>query len=202
MSTTVVGTVLASGRGRYNRRLARAQRATVERALLLQTARDLLLLGGPPTLSELCAQARVGRNTVYLHFSSLAALCEEALGEAEGKLRDALRLAAEECRTPRSHLMALCTAWFGFARAHADALRLLLTGGTERVDRALHYEIAQLARQAYAAGLAGHPPNEDGTAAICASLRVLGQRTAQGRSQLDQAELSDLVARIAFSVLR
>lgn len=202
MASAVANTTPTPGRGLYDRRAARAQRAAAERRVLLQVARELLLLGTQPTLSELCGRARVGRNTVYRHFASLSALFDETLADAEAELHEALRLPTEECRTPRSHLMALCTAWLGFARAQPDTLRLLLSWGNEQVDRALHYEIAQLARQAYAAGLARRPPNEDGAAAICASLRALGQRTAQGRSQLDPAELSDLLARIAFSVLR
>jgi len=192
-------------RGRYDRDSTRADRALLERSALLDAARALLLElpQHQLTVSRVCGRAATGRNTLYLHWAGIEELVSDVAQQAEQALRQALVLSAEQCRTPRTRLAALCDSWLRFLRDSPGLAQVLLAtpAGREGMARVLHYEISQVARQAYAAGLCSRLPSDDVLAAIRGAFQAICERAARGHLE-SQSDLSLALVQLTLGALR
>ncbi|MBX3129734.1 MAG: hypothetical protein KF718_23665 [Polyangiaceae bacterium] len=89
-------------RGQYDRSLDKARRWGLQRAALHDAMAEVLLrLGVRGTVADVCAVARVGRNTFYAHYRSLAQAREIAIETAERDLDRALSMAHADAETLR-----------------------------------------------------------------------------------------------------
>lgn len=193
-------------RGRYPRGATRAQRADRERSALSSAARQALLELPEQdlTVAIVCQRAGVGRNTLYLHWPSVAALISDVVQQAEASLRSALVLDAEQLRTPRTRLTALSLRWLEFAGESPQPAAILL--GTEQgraaLNRVLGYELSQLGRQAYASGLSSRVPSEDALQAVCGAFVAIGERAVRGQLALELADLAGMLTQLSLGALR
>jgi AcrR family transcriptional regulator len=193
-------------RGKYARGSTRAQRAERERQALTSAARRAVqeLAEHDLTVGVLCERAGVGRNTLYLHWPSVEALVSDVVQEAEGRLRSALVLDAEQLRTPRTRLSALTLRWLEFAADAPDHAGVLVgcVRGRAALNRVLSYELSQLGRQAYASGLSSRVPSEDALSAVCGAFAALSERVVRGRAGLEMVDLAGILTQLTLGALR
>ncbi|WZH54159.1 MAG: WHG domain-containing protein [Nocardioides alkalitolerans] len=97
------------------------------RPVLLAAALDLLETQAPGTVSlrELARRAGVSHNAPYHHFGDRAGLLAAAGAEAMRRFVDAQRAAAEAEEDPVASLVALGTAYVGWAVAHPGAFAVV-----------------------------------------------------------------------------
>jgi AcrR family transcriptional regulator len=156
------------------------------------------------TVATLCERAGVGRNTLYLHWPNVQALLADVVQQAEMSLRAALVLDVEQLRTPRNRLAALTLAWLQFL-SDAPQIGGLLLGsdqGRIAVQRVLGYELSQLGRQAYAAGLSSRVPSDEALSAVAGAFSALGERTVRGRLQLELQDSAAILTQLTLGALR
>ena len=142
------------GRGRWSRRLGKADRAATARAAILRAVGDARASGGAaPTVTDVVSRLGIGRNTFYEHFDDVLAAIGAADAAAAERTSLALEAALGSARTPIEKLRALSRTWID--RAAATPQWTLTGRDLPPLERALRDVLSE----ARAAGVVGRVPD-------------------------------------------
>ena len=118
---------MAVSRGRYDRTasLEHSRRDQREQllsagALLLSSEREA------PSVRELIAMTRMGRNTFYEHFDDIGDLVDAVQHLALFRLTDPLRSLTSRAPTPGGRVREFSETWYATAVAHRELVLALL----------------------------------------------------------------------------
>ena len=190
-------------RGRYDRRMAPDARARAHRGRLLDAAAAALAeTSASLSVAGVAARAGVGRNTLYRHFVSVAALREAVEEQCAAIVASALAAAVAEAATPTERLRAPARAWMRLVLERPQVAALVLrerADGERPIDAALGAALSTAGTMARADGALGAVPDELRIAAVAAALagaaRHLLRRGQAQRAEQAGAVMADLVVR-------
>jgi AcrR family transcriptional regulator len=139
-----VPTSSVPGRGRYDRASSASQRARARRALVCETALQLLAesLSSLPQINidELCRRAHLGRSAVYGLFETAHELAQRVLDEAQHELLRVLP-SPTAVETPLDSVTIIATAWLNAATANPASLTALLRWRRAGLRADLHNQL-------------------------------------------------------------
>lgn len=180
------------GRGRYDRRLTRAERALRQRARLVHAARRALdeAPDEPVTVSRIVGASRSGRNTFYEHFDDAEQVVSEVVRASATAIADAMEVAVSRARTPVERVRALAAAWVdaivGEGRVGLVATERASATELARIDRA----VRGVVDEAHAAGALRHGADDLRAAAALGAMKgVARAAVAQPRHRARAAEV-------------
>lgn len=161
-------------------------------------------------MNDIAEAAGVTKPVLYQHFASKRELYLEVLADVGGRLRSAIRGAAESAATegPRRQVEAGFSAWFRWVDANRDGFAVLFDGGSRRdpefremVAHAQRERVDTIAEFIVADGLP-----RDRQRLLAYGIVGLGETTCrrwiEKEIDLDVDELARQVADLAWSGLR
>lgn len=189
----------APERGRYDRHATVSERLNVQRSLIEQAIRTLLVHLHPHTMTvtQLSKATGLGRNTLYGHFPSIETACQSVVEDCWQELAAELALRPLASSTPMTLCDELSRRWLGAAAAQPEALRILFRCQPDRLAAQLSSELEDLWSLGAKAGAFAPVPDPVRIRALRASLlQLLDEVSRQGATAEHCATvMSDLLMR-------
>jgi AcrR family transcriptional regulator len=177
-------------RGRYDRSLAPALRATQQRERLLQSCATCLASGRALTVASVTRGAGLGRNALYLHFGDVPDLVDALLHGCATSLVAGLDSALTREPTPRSALLACALTWLRWTAedpARARAVAAVPRPQVEPIRTALRGALDECLRRGRSVGLLSREADAVAIAIALGALFELGMQCAEARLEPELA---------------
>jgi AcrR family transcriptional regulator len=196
----------APPRGRYDRNLSPAARASLQRQRLLWATAEALAGQDASSVSvaAIAKCASVGRNTFYEHFEDAPAAVRAAARHAATLLEADIERTLQTARTPLERVRTLAAAWIDWIAARPELARVALR--SERGPKAdllspaaaiLLELLRGLVTEGRQAATFSAAPDESRFLACAAASEVLALAVMDGRTEPSEATatLADLMTR-------
>ena len=168
---------MAVSRGRYDRTASQEHRRRDQREQLLSAG--ALLLSSEreaPSVRELIAMTRMGRNTFYEHFDDIGDLVDAVQHLALFRLTDPLRSLTSRAPTPGGREREFSETWYATAVAPRELVLALLgqsNPARERLRKHLNALFADLIEAAIRDGARSAPSEAVQLHALCCAVEGL-----------------------------
>lgn len=186
------------GRGRWDRKLSRADRRAAQRLRILDaTARANTEHGRALTLSDIVLRAGVGRNTFYEHFEDVDAAIRVAAAEGiEGTTR-AIEQAVADARTPIERLRKTARAWLESALGR-PGLPSMRFGERTGLEEAL----GKVLSDAKAAGVIGRGPEPIRLFCLVGAFEAAAQLVGEPPPPFHHEEIEEVLVDLTLRAFR